>query len=143
VDHEELREVVSLRLHFCRSRQNCRDDAVKKLVVEGDLALLERLWKGRVIEVRARRVAGFIAREQSDRRLQILVVPQGKERDAKRRIVELYAFDAGGARRRVTWILDVADEDARRDIRRRRAIDDHLRAAEIDVVLRRDDGNLR
>ncbi len=40
-------------------------------------------------------------------------------------------------------ILDVTHAHARRDVRRRRAIDDHLRSAVVDVVVRGDDRNPR
>ena len=49
----------------------------------------------------------------------------------------------GRARRRVSRVLDVADDDARLDIVWRGAIDDDLRAAEIDEVVRRDDRHAR
>ncbi len=43
----------------------------------------------------------------------------------------------------IARILQVADLHARLDVGRRRAIDDHLGAAEIDVVLGREHGDLR
>ena len=67
--------------------------------------------------------------------LSVLVVEQREERDLERRVG---AGDAG-ARRGKARILDVADAHARLDVGRRRAVDDHLGAAVVDVVMRRED----
>ena len=142
VDDEELREVVALGLDLGRAFENRRHDAIEELVVERDPALLERLRERAVVEVGARGVAGRVAREDAHRRVDVLVVEQREERDADRRVGDLDAVDRR-ARRRVSRILDVADDDARLDIVRRGAIDDELGAAEIDVVVRRDDRHAR
>ena len=95
-----------------------------------------------MVEVGARGVAGRIARVDAHRRVDVLIVEQREERDADRRIGDLDAVDRR-ARRRVPGILDVADHDARLDVVGRRAIDDDLGAAEVDVVVRRDDRDAR
>ena len=97
--------------------------------------LLERLGEHAVVEVGARRVAGLVAREEPDRRLQVLVVQQREERDAHRGIGDLDARD-GRTRRRVAGILDVPDDHARGHILGGGAVDDHLRPAVVDVVVR-------
>ena len=98
---------------------------------------LNGFGKRPVIEIGARRVARLVAREQPDRRLQILVVAQREERDAQRRDRRSSRPRPSRAGRRVAGILEVADQHARRHVGRRGAVDHHLGAAEIDVVLRR------
>ena len=93
VDDQELRQVVAFRLHLGRAFEDGRHDAVDQLVVDVDAAALERLREHAVVEVGARRVAGLVAREEPDRRLQILIVQQREERDAQRGIGDLDAVD--------------------------------------------------
>ena len=69
------------------------------------------------------------------RRLQILIGEQGEEGDVECRAPRRPAGKPA--------ILDIADADARRDVRRRRAIDDHLGAAMVHVVFGRNDGKAR
>ena len=95
-----------------------------------------------MIEVRSRGVAGRVARVDAHRGIEVLIVEQREERDADRGVGDLDAVDRR-ARRRVSRVLDVADDDARLDIVWRGAIDDDLGAAEIDEVVRRDDRHAR
>ncbi len=60
--------------------QDFRHDPAQEPVVELDAALLERLFEDVVHKRGVRLVAGFVAREGRDRRIQRLVVQQRKER---------------------------------------------------------------
>ena len=115
-------------------------DAVDERVVELDAALLERLLEDVVDERRLRLVARFVARERDDRRVQILIVQQREERDLQPRVRAAYAGprvrESPGYSMSPTRTPDC-------DVRRRRAVDDHLRSAVVDVVVRRHDGDAR
>ena len=68
--------------------QDRRHDAREKFVVERNSAVAELLRKHAMLELRARFVAGDIAREQLHRRVRRLVVEQREERDLQRRIAQ-------------------------------------------------------
>jgi hypothetical protein len=76
-------------------------------------------------------IARRVACVDADRRFQVLVVREREERDMDCRI----ALDADGGAGK-SGVDAIADAHARLDVRRRRAIDDELGAAEIDVVER-------
>ena len=85
----------------------------------------ELLREDAEVEAAAAFVADGVAREDGDRGLQVLVPEQGEEREAQRRIGA-----AGGE----AAILAITDAHARFGVRRGHAIDDHLRAAVVDVM---------
>ena len=60
-------------------------DAAEEAVVDLDAALLIRLGEDAVVERRHGLVAGLVAREHLDRRVERLVEQQREERDAQRR----------------------------------------------------------
>jgi hypothetical protein len=66
-------------------------------------------------------------------------VQQREEGDLDRRVGTRNA----GARRRIAAVLDLADPHAGVDVGRRGPVDDHLRAAMIEIVLGREDRNPR
>ena len=116
-------------------RENLRHDAVDELVVDLDAAVLLRLLEHVVHERRCRLVL-LVPRATRDARFQVPDRRGREEGDILCRIAS--APPAGKAR-----ILDVADAHARRDVGRRRAVDDHLRAAVVHVVMRGQDGDAR
>src|SRR3954470_1615946 len=81
VDHQELRQVVPFGLDLGRAGEDCRDNPVEEFVVERNLALLERLGKGRVVEISSRGISGLVACEKSNRSLQILIVAKREKCD--------------------------------------------------------------
>ena len=113
------------------------DDAVQELVVELDAALALRLLEGVVDEGRLRFVSGFVARECRNRRIEILIPQQGKERGTCSRARR--ALD----RQRKSRVLDVAHTHTRLHVGRRRSIHHHFRAAVVHVVMRRHDRDAR
>ncbi len=71
-----------------------------------------------------------------------LVPEQRKERHPEPRIRQVHIAD-GRARGGEAGVLVIADHDAGLDVVRLHAIDDHFRAADVDVVVRGDDGHTR
>ena len=119
--------------------EDLRHDAVEELVVELDAALLERLLEDIVDERGVRFVARFVAREGDDRRVADPDREQREERDLDRRIG---AGDAGAAAGKPGYSTSPT-RTPECDIGRRRAIDDHLGAAVVHVVMGREHGNAR
>jgi hypothetical protein len=76
------------------------------------------------------------------RSLQRLVVPQREEGDANGGVAHLHTLD-GDAGRGIPGVLRVADDDAGLHVRGRDAVQDHLGAAEVDVVVCREHGDAR
>ena len=62
-----------------------RDDAADELIVDLDAALRVRLREHLMIECRERLVARRVAREDLNRRVEILIEEQREERDAQSR----------------------------------------------------------
>ena len=85
--------------------------------------------KHHVVERRDGLIASLVAREDLDGRVDRLIEEQREERHAQRRI----AADARTLRR-IPDVFLVADSHPRDHVVRRRAIDDELAAAQIDVV---------
>ena len=94
VDAQERRpQIVGRRreIHVRRRRGDRRNDALQKAVVDLDPAAGERLRERAMVERRRRLVAGRVAREERDRRVQVLIVEQREERDLRRGV----GLDAG------------------------------------------------
>ena len=128
-----------LHLQLGRVLNDLGHDTVDVLVVDLNPASPRRLLEHVVDECRLGLVAGFVAGEGGDWRRELLLRQQRKERDSR---VRARASDAR-AGRWIARILDVAHADARPHVGRRCPIHDHLGAAVIDVVMRRDDGDAR
>src|SRR5918993_4374855 len=111
VDGEELGDVVALGFDFGRSLEDCRDDAIDQAVVHFDPAFLERLRKHPLVEVCASHVAGLVAAEYANLRIEVLVVAPREEGDLHRWILHVDPRHTGGGRR-VAWILSLADNNA-------------------------------
>ncbi len=143
VDGDVLLNQRPGRLDLGRAGENRRDDPAQELVVERNGAFLERFREGQVIELADRFLARDIPRKELHRRVHVLVVAEGKERNTQpgiaacRQPLDLHAGD------REARVLEVADSHARHDVLRRGAVDDHLGAAKVDVVLGRDDRDAR
>jgi hypothetical protein len=87
-----------------------------------------------VIELGLRGVVRLVAREQAHGRVHILIVPEREKRDAHGRVGDRHAV------RRLTrgWIarvLEASDLHARDHVRGRDAVHDHLRSAQIHIVM--------
>ena len=131
-DSSRLDGIVDLQRR--RVRQDRRHDLGEERIVDVDAALAEHLLEHLDLDRGRRLVAGGVASEDAHRRVQVLVVEQREEADLE---AGVGAGHAGG-RRRVAVIAHVADADARFDVGRRDAIDDHLRAAVVHEVVDRE-----
>ena len=143
VDGQELGDVIAVRFQVRRPLENRGHDAADEAVVQLDAAPPERLREDAVVEVGAGGVPGFVSREDVHRRLQLLIVQQGKERDVQRGVGDRLPRQCSRAGRRITRVFDIPDANAGRDVRRVDAVHDELRAAVIHVVVRRDDRRAR
>ena len=120
-------------------RQNLGHHPLHEPVVNLDPTAAERFLEDLVDERGHGLIAGFVAGEGDDWRLQLLIVQQSKERHLRRLVDSRHAGAACG----VAEVLDIAHPDAREHVGRSGAIHDHLGAAVIDEVMRRHDRQAR
>ena len=89
------------------------------------------------LDLARRLVAGRVASEHGDRRVEVLVVAEREERDARGGILDADAAAGEGGE------AHLADPDAGRDVGRRGAKHDELGAAVIDEVMERQHADAR
>ena len=98
------------------------------------------LGKRPALEVRLRLIAGFVPREHAHRRAR---PGRHQAKNATRRAGSPTVTPSARRRGRKPGVFDVADPHTRHDISRLRAVNNHLRAAHVDVVMRGQYGHAR
>jgi hypothetical protein len=116
-----------------------RHDTLEERVLQIDAPLAEGLRKHLVVERRMGLISRLVAREEPNRRPEILVVQEREERHLQPRVRGGDAGPGCGEAR----VDHVAHLDARLHVGRRHAVDHHLGSAEVDVVVGRDRGDTR